>query len=63
MKLKITKDFPFAHRGVEVRHYEAGADVETDDPDLVKVACAEKWAEPADEAAKAVLKPAKPAKA
>lgn len=44
MKLKITKTFDFAHRGVEIKTYEAGTEVDTDDKDLVVVALAEKWA-------------------
>lgn len=44
MKLKILKDFPFAHRGCDVKNYTKGETVETDDAELVEVATAEKWA-------------------
>lgn len=44
MKLKITKDFAFAHRGCDVVQYQAGTEVETDDQELIDVALAEKWA-------------------
>lgn len=44
MKLKITKDFAFAHRGCDVVQYQAGTEVETDDQELIKTALAEKWA-------------------
>lgn len=44
MKLKITKDFAFAHRGCDVVQYQAGTEVETDDQELIETALAEKWA-------------------
>jgi hypothetical protein len=44
MKLKIKQDFAFAHRGVDVRHYEAGQEIESDDADLIEVAIREGWA-------------------
>ena len=44
MKLKITKDFAFAHRGCDVVQYLAGTEVETDDQELIETALAEKWA-------------------
>lgn len=44
MKLKIIKDFAFAHRGCDVVQYQAGTEVETDDQELIDVALAEKWA-------------------
>ena len=44
MKLKINKDFAFAHRGCDVIQYQAGTEVETDDQELIDVALAEKWA-------------------
>lgn len=44
MKLKITKDFAFAHRGCDVVQYQAGTEVETDDQELIDTALAEKWA-------------------
>lgn len=44
MKLKITKDFAFAHRGCDVVQYQAGTEVETDDQELIETALTEKWA-------------------
>lgn len=44
MKLKITKDFAFAHRGCDVVQYQAGTEVETDDQELIDTALTEKWA-------------------
>lgn len=62
MKLKITQDFKFAHRGVEVREYAADTEVETDDAELVEIATREGWAEPADDETQAAAKPAKAAR-
>lgn len=59
MKFKITKDFKFAHRGVEVKEYTAGGEIETEDADLVSVATREGWVEPLDDEAKAAVKAAK----
>lgn len=42
-KLKITKTFPFAHRGCEVVTYQAGTEIETDDQELIDTILAEKW--------------------
>ncbi|MEN9903697.1 MAG: hypothetical protein RLZZ555_262 [Pseudomonadota bacterium] len=50
MKLKITKDFAFAHRGCDVVQYQAGTEVETDDQELIDVALGEKWASKARQA-------------
>ena len=44
MKLKITKNFAFAHRGCDVVQYQAGTEVDTDDQELIDVALTEKWA-------------------
>lgn len=44
MKLKIIKDFAFAHRGCDVVQYQAGTEVETDDQELIDTALTEKWA-------------------
>jgi hypothetical protein len=44
MKLKCKQPFAWAHRGVEVEHFEAGQVIETQDPDLIAVATAEGWA-------------------
>jgi hypothetical protein len=43
MKLIAQKDFSWAHRGVEVEHFDAGAEIETDDEDLIEVSTAEGW--------------------
>lgn len=48
MKLIAQEDFSWAHRGVEVEHFEKGAEIETDDEDLIEVATREGWAAPAD---------------
>lgn len=60
MKLIAQKNFSWAHRGVEVEHFEAGAEIETDDEDLIEVSTAEGWTAPADGQA---LAPAKPPRA
>jgi hypothetical protein len=44
MKLHIQVAFAWAHRGVDVKRYDAGSEVDTDDEDLVRVALAEGWA-------------------
>lgn len=49
MKLKITQTFDFAHRGVEIKTYSAGEEIETDDAELIEVALAQKWATKARE--------------
>ncbi len=49
MKLKITVEFDFAHRGVDVRKYPAGEVIEADDPELIEIATREGWAVPADQ--------------
>lgn len=51
MELRIKKSFDWAHRGCDIARYEAGQTVQTDDADLVRVACAEGWAEPVGEKA------------
>jgi len=48
MKLIAQQDFSWAHRGVEVEHFEAGAVIDTDDQDLIDVSISEGWAAPAD---------------
>ena len=48
MKLIAQQDFSWAHRGVEVESFEAGAKIETDDQDLIDVSISEGWAAPAD---------------
>lgn len=47
MKLIATQNFSWAHRGVEVEHFEKGAVIETEDADLIKVATDEGWAKKA----------------
>jgi hypothetical protein len=46
MKLKITKQFDFAHRGCDVKTYAKGEEIDTDtaDPELVKLVTEEGWA-------------------
>ena len=44
MKLKIVKNFSFAHRGCVVVDYVKGQVVETDDKELVDVSLEEGWA-------------------
>jgi len=46
MKLKITKDFQFAHRGCDVKQYTKGEEVESDDKAFIDVSTTEKWAKP-----------------
>lgn len=50
MQIRITKNFAFAHRGVDVRNYAAGDVVDADDPQLLEVALAEGWAQAMDAA-------------
>lgn len=59
MKLIAKTAFSWAHRGVDIEHFEQGAEIETEDADLIEVAKREGWAaEPDAEPA-----PAKPARA
>lgn len=55
--LKVKVPFSWAHRGVDVKHYEAGQVIETEEEDLVSVSVAEGWAvktkEPKADATKA----------
>lgn len=44
MKLIAQEPFSWAHRGVEVEHFEAGQEIETEDPDLIEVSTREGWA-------------------
>ena len=44
MRIKITQTFDFAHRGVEVKTYQAGTEIDADDAELVELALAQKWA-------------------
>jgi len=43
MKLTAKQAFSWAHRGIDVVHYEAGQDVEADDEEMIAVALAEGW--------------------
>lgn len=45
MKLTAKQAFSWAHRGIDVVHYEAGQEIETDDQDLIAVSQADGWAE------------------
>lgn len=49
MKLKAKKAFSWAHRGVDVKYYEAGDEIETDEEDLATVGKAEGWVDVIDE--------------
>ena len=44
MKLTITKDFTYWHKGCNRADYVAGQEVETDDQEMIDVALAEGWA-------------------
>ena len=59
MKLKVIKGFDWAHRGVEIESFSAGAEVATEDDDLIRVATSEGWAEAMDTQG-GELAPAKP---
>jgi hypothetical protein len=48
MKLIAKQNFSWAHRGVEVEHFEEGAEIETEDQDLIEVSTNEGWTAPAD---------------
>ena len=56
MKLIAQTDFSWAHRGVVVEHFAAGAEIETEDEDLIEVSTAEGWTAPADGEAPAPAK-------
>ena len=45
MQLKVIKPFDWAHRGVQVEHFEADGIIETEDEDLIRVSTGEGWAE------------------
>lgn len=64
MLLKVIKDFSWAHANVNVKHYEKGQTIETDDLDLIEVSTREGWATDASEGTPEVAaKPAKQGKA
>lgn len=43
MKLIVQEGFKWAHRGVEVEEFEAGAGIQTEDEDLINVSTSEGW--------------------
>lgn len=43
MKLRVVKDFKFAHRGCDVVEYPAGTEIDATDEQLIEVALKEKW--------------------
>ena len=44
MKLTITKDFTYWHKGCNRADYAAGQEVDADDQEMIAVAVAEGWA-------------------
>ena len=44
MKLIVQEPFKWAHRGVEVKEYQPGDEIETEDADLITVSKGEGWA-------------------
>lgn len=52
MKLIAKKPFSWAHRGVTVEHFAAGAEIETEDADLIEVSTREGWVESNEEGKK-----------
>lgn len=48
MRIAIKKTFDWAHRGVEIKTYTEGQEVDADDAEMVSVALAEGWAVAAD---------------
>lgn len=42
-KMKVVKDFDWAHRHVDIKSYKKGEVIDTDDEDLIRVAKHEKW--------------------
>ena len=47
MKLIAQQAFSWSHGGVQVEHFEAGQEIETEDQDLIKVSNLQGWAVPA----------------
>lgn len=47
MKLKVLKNFSWAHRHVHVKEYVKGQVIDTEDEDLIAVATKEKWVQEA----------------
>lgn len=48
MKLIALAPFSWAHRGVQVEHFDEGAEIETEDQDLIEVSIGEGWAKAED---------------
>jgi hypothetical protein len=44
MQLEVKKTFTWAHQHVNVQQHTAGEVIETEDEDLIRVACEEGWA-------------------
>lgn len=62
MQLIATQDFKWAHRGVEVEEFKAGAVIETEDSDLIEVSTGEGWCERTDKPAENKAKKSAPEK-
>lgn len=45
MQLKAKENFSWAHRGVQIEHFEKGQVIDTDDEDLIEVSSREGWVE------------------
>lgn len=45
MTLTVKKPFDWAHRGVQIEHFEAGRDISDQEQELIEVAEREGWAE------------------
>ncbi|MES2349155.1 MAG: hypothetical protein V4641_16460 [Pseudomonadota bacterium] len=43
MEFIVVEEFDWAHRGVDIMTYKAGDTINTEDPDLIRVATDEKW--------------------
>lgn len=43
MKLIAKQDFSWAHRGVQIEEFKKGQEIDTEDPDLIKVSTDEGW--------------------
>lgn len=43
MKLKVIEGFTWAHRGIDVEQFAEGAEIDTDDGDLIDVSTREGW--------------------
>ena len=56
MKLNVKTPFSWAHRGVDVKHYEAGDEIDTTDEDLIEVSTREKWVDSSEKGEKRASK-------